>query len=48
MTKLIDLLQNPVDTKNICQRRVIEADMCIDRTIDILEGKGDSFLYKDR
>ena len=48
LSRLIDLLVNPIDTKNICQRRVIEADKCIDRSIDILEGKGDSFLYKDR
>ena len=48
MGKLISLLESPVDTKNICQRRLEEADKCIDRTIDILEGNGSQFIYTDR
>lgn len=52
MTKLIHLLENPVDTKNICQRRVEEADKCIDRTIDIFQGNtvvdGIDYQYYDR
>lgn len=48
LSRLIELLNNPVDTANICQRRVAEADKCIDRTIDILMGKGENYRYFDR
>lgn len=46
--KLNELLLNPIDTKNICTRRRIEADKCIDRTIDILQGLGDRYAYTGR
>lgn len=47
-SKLSELLLNPIDTKNICERRRIEADKCIDRTIDILEGNGNQYAYHNR
>lgn len=46
--KLRELIKNPVDTNGICAKRVKDADECIDRTIDILEGNGEKYIYNDR
>lgn len=48
MIKLRELIVNPVDTNGICSKRVKDADECIDRTIDILKGDGEKYIYNDR